>query len=542
MPISIPEALKETCFQLLDFIERRAAMAYGLPGVAIPWTDLPEHLQAQEFLEFCQANRLLTRSNLPGQVDKPVPLAETFWQLGSDGRDWLVEQRALVRAGQGNNRMSNIPGRITAPDEMLRPAIAELLRRTPETWQTYRPDDLTEIQAQALFLLTAAGMVERRERLRQRMFNHPLVAEATITFTGEYGGVEALKDLAASMWPDWQDAFREWKKGDAANMPSGICERLEPSEWRLTDQGVIARKDLDSDTEAQSAIFNFVLRRGLFDGLPHLLPDGRIIQHGVRGKGQLVTMKKTKAEPAAPATVNVGNWKDGGDAFAQAFGPVIAKVFETMQAQVEQATAKAAAADAGNNRKKPAKAEVRAWTQEDLDKAIDEYKAQRAAAYKELADAVRMGRHGAKKKAKTIYGRNAIARALGVKSPSMVSKSPAWIAIAEDLRLELHRERTAQGTRRTVKAGRIGLDLAVEQKSKDADEGADNAPAESPLETAERQETLRQINRLAQAGKTPKDRAKNEEAADALTQKLQRGDISDDQARQVVEMALNPSK
>ena len=65
--------------------------------------------------------------------------------------------------------MSNIPGRITASAEMLEAAVAELLRLIPETWQTYRPDDLTEVKAQALFLLTAAGMVERRARIRVRM-------------------------------------------------------------------------------------------------------------------------------------------------------------------------------------------------------------------------------------------------------------------------------------------------------------------------------------------------------------------------------------
>jgi len=51
---------------------------------------------------------------------------------------------------------SNIPARITAPREMLAPAIAEPLRRIPDKWQAYRPDDLTETQSQALFLLTAA--------------------------------------------------------------------------------------------------------------------------------------------------------------------------------------------------------------------------------------------------------------------------------------------------------------------------------------------------------------------------------------------------
>ncbi|MBE3069262.1 MAG: hypothetical protein IMZ66_03395, partial [Planctomycetes bacterium] len=148
-----------------------------------------------------------------------------------------------------DKQRSNISERITAPAEMLAPAIVELLRRIPDTWQTYRSDDLSETQSQALFLLTAAGMVERRERMRMRMLGDPLVVEATITATGEYGGVEALTALAAQTWEDWQDAFRRWKEGPTPNMPPFHCERSEPSEWRLTDQGVIARDDVKAGKE-----------------------------------------------------------------------------------------------------------------------------------------------------------------------------------------------------------------------------------------------------------------------------------------------------
>jgi hypothetical protein len=34
--------------------------------------------------------------------------------------------------------LSNIPGRITASAEMLEAAVAELLRRIPETWQAMK--------------------------------------------------------------------------------------------------------------------------------------------------------------------------------------------------------------------------------------------------------------------------------------------------------------------------------------------------------------------------------------------------------------------
>jgi hypothetical protein len=191
------------------------------------------------------------------------------------------------------------------------------------------------------------------------------------------------------------------------------------------------------------------------------------------------------------------------------------------------------------------KPNVRAWTQDDLDKAIAEYKAQRAATYRDLVDGVRRNQRGAKKAARDVYGRNAVARALGVKSPSMVSRSLVWHQLAKELGLELYREKKSKGMRHTKQTGRIGLAIALEQKSVEAAKAAEEAESEdTPADTMEvdaaRQETIRQINRLARAGKNPRTRAENEQAAEDLLKKLQRGEITDDEARQVVELTLNP--
>jgi hypothetical protein len=220
---------------------------------------------------------------------------------------------------------SNIPERVTAPAEMLEPAIAELLRRIPETWEVYQPDSLTEVQAQALFLLMAAGMVERRERLRLRMLNDKIMVEATITATGEYGAGEAIEPLAAEAWALWQEAYRQWRESDRKENSPFHSERLSPSEWRLTDQGVLAKNDLADG--GQAAVLDFVLKRGLFDGQRHWLPGGRISQRmPVRGKGSLVKVTKIKEQPGAPDTVNIGNWDEGGEALAKAFS----SLFEAM--------------------------------------------------------------------------------------------------------------------------------------------------------------------------------------------------------------------
>ena len=223
---------------------------------------------------------------------------------------------------------SNEPNPITASPEMLIPAIAELLRRIPDTWQTYRPDDLTATQSQALYLVVGAGLVERRSRLRLRMLNQPGAVECTFTATGEYGLVEALEKVCAAMSEEWEGAYVNWQQGETGHGSPFHAESLEPSEWRLTDQGAVARKSL-ADGE-QDIVFDFVLKRGFFDGRPRLMPDGRISQRKpVRGAGALVRMEKVKIDAAVTGTVNIGNWGKDDATFADA----LTRVLGMMQAK-----------------------------------------------------------------------------------------------------------------------------------------------------------------------------------------------------------------
>lgn len=220
------------------------------------------------------------------------------------------------------------------PGQTLQDAVAALLRRVPERWAEYDADALTATESQALFLLVAAGMVERRIRLRARLHNHPVAVEATITATGEYGFVEAMEPVLASMWPDWKGAYNAWRTGETHGAPLGVTEHLKPDEWRLTDQGVLARADLDGDSP--HIALDFVLRRGFFDGRSRLILEPgreRVSQReSVRGYGQLVTMRKVQADAASPPAVNMGNWKEGADAFAAAFEPIVKAVFEAKAA------------------------------------------------------------------------------------------------------------------------------------------------------------------------------------------------------------------
>lgn len=109
---------------------------------------------------------------------------------------------------------------VHAVDDLIETAVAALLRRVPERWEEYDADSLTATESKALFMLVAAGMVERRIRFRTRLHNHPVAVEATITATGEYGFAEAIEPVLASMWTEWRDAFRAWRNGEARCEPA----------------------------------------------------------------------------------------------------------------------------------------------------------------------------------------------------------------------------------------------------------------------------------------------------------------------------------
>jgi hypothetical protein len=153
----------------------------------------------------------------------------------------------------------------------------------------------------------------------------------------------------------------------------------------------------------------------------------------------------------------------------------------------------------------------RSWTQSDLDQAIWQYKAQRADSYKTLVEGVKEGRPGARKDAQKTYGRNAIARALGVKAQAMVSKSPAWQEIAAELQLS----RKGPRQRRLDPGKRIGGEIAEEQEAENR--------GDATFDAVTRNETLRLIKKHM-----PPD------IAEATLHKLEIGEMTDEQAQELV--------
>jgi hypothetical protein len=105
---------------------------------------------------------------------------------------------------------------------------------------------------------------------------------------------------------------------------------------------------------------------------------------------------------------------------------------------------------------------LQSWTQPKLDAAIREYAARRAGSLKSLTEAVEANEKGAVKMARGMFGRNEVARALGVKSRAMITKSEAWIEIADDL----HLRPRPDGYRGLKRSDKIGFGKGEDDKAK----------------------------------------------------------------------------
>lgn len=91
---------------------------------------------------------------------------------------------------------------------------------------------------------------------------------------------------------------------------------------------------------------------------------------------------------------------------------------------------------ANTNSKRAIKLPKRSRTRDELDEAIRKYKVDRASNYRDLVAGVKKGNRGAVESARKMFGRNAVASALNVRSPSMVSQSPVWQEIRDELGLD----------------------------------------------------------------------------------------------------------
>ncbi|WP_347244557.1 hypothetical protein [Thermogutta sp.] len=210
----------------------------------------------------------------------------------------------------------------------LSEAVARLLRLAPDSWADV-PETFSADEQAALESITAAGFVERRITFTVQLPGKEQAQRIIIEATGEFGLLDAMQSVIQDWWACWGQQWQELRQ--EIGEPVKPIVVLQRNEWRLSEQGRLARIDL---ANGEQRPIDFALKRGFFDGKPRRLPDGRVVKREpVRGYGRLVSIENVCGQPL---TVAVENWQKGAEAFAKALEP-----FLRPQATLQPATAQA---------------------------------------------------------------------------------------------------------------------------------------------------------------------------------------------------------
>ncbi len=213
-----------------------------------------------------------------------------------------------------DNSPIDAEGRSREDVVLLEAAVSRLLHQIPETLQPFQPDQLSAVDQKALLLLTAAGLVERQITAQVRSLVHPFSAEVVLVLTGDLGFEQALDSVLAEMWNEARDQFKEWFKSDLRNSSPVRFESLSDS-WKLTEDGVTARGDLDGPAIDRVGVFRFVLKLGIMAFRP-----------STHGSGHLKRMTRLTTSTSNPSEVSVANWDSGSIAIAQQLEALFVKL------------------------------------------------------------------------------------------------------------------------------------------------------------------------------------------------------------------------
>lgn len=234
-------------------------------------------------------------------------------------------------------------------DPNVEAAIVGLLRSIPERWAECDRDGLTQAEQHALFLLVAAGMVERRVGICGHFAGETPSIEFTIEATGEYGLVDSLESVAAEMWTKWGSFYGAWRASGAKDSTPFRFTKTGLDRWRLTESGVLARSDLDIEAPSGDAVafvgsyqrtIEFVTRTGHQTDRP-----------GVRGEGRLVEMKTGERSDDAkptPAPVSLANSEELAAAFRDLVVPAMAEALRGTVRSTGAPLSESPTGDAGN--------------------------------------------------------------------------------------------------------------------------------------------------------------------------------------------------
>jgi len=236
-----------------------------------------------------------------------------------------------------------------AHGDPLASAVESLLRTIPERWADFDHDALASTEQRALFLLVAAGLVERRIGVRGEFAGERPTVEFTIDATGEYGLVEAMEPVAAEMWTAWGPAFEAWSASDTKTTTPFRFAKTGLDRWRLTEFGVMARSDLDVEAPSPEAAavvgsyqrtIEFVTRTGHQTERPSVRGEGRLIEVKTRDAGE-------DAKPT-PAPVSLANSEELAAAFRDLVVPAMAEALRGGTGSAGVPVSKTPAGDAGN--------------------------------------------------------------------------------------------------------------------------------------------------------------------------------------------------
>ncbi|MCA9286665.1 MAG: hypothetical protein KDA22_15685, partial [Phycisphaerales bacterium] len=208
-------------------------------------------------------------------------------------------------------------------------AVESLLRGIPERWTEFDFNGLTSVEQRALFLLVAAGLVERRIGIRGEFAGQGPALEFAIDATGEFGLVEALESAVSEMWTRWGPAFEAWRAGAAGGATPFRFSRSRPERWRLTEQGVLARRDLGAEPGEGAEAASAGDRKNPIEFATRT--DRHAARPAVRGEGRLVAMAAADADGGAkpaPTAVSLANPAELAAAFRDALVPGLAEALK----------------------------------------------------------------------------------------------------------------------------------------------------------------------------------------------------------------------
>jgi len=138
--------------------------------------------------------------------------------------------------------------------EPLDRAILGLLCAIPPRWKEIAYNELTSSEQEALRLMTRAGLVEERLRVRAWMDGFPQTVAMQFCVTGEYRNAEIAQRVL--------DTVPEWKDKDGRSRNSFHIQADSVLRARLTHEGDLAKHDYESDQ--LSGICAFVRKKGMF--------------------------------------------------------------------------------------------------------------------------------------------------------------------------------------------------------------------------------------------------------------------------------------